>query len=147
MAEKAVNEIKVVFPSLSVNERMARMVVGGFVGLYDPRVDDLNDIKTAVSEAVTNCIVHGYRDTIGDIELTAKAFKSGVIYIKIKDKGCGIEDVEKAMTPLFTTLPDEERSGLGFSVMESFCDNISVKSKPGTGTTVVLKKKLRAKIG
>lgn len=147
MAEKAVNEIKVVFPSLSVNERMARMVVGGFVGLYDPRVDDLNDIKTAVSEAVTNCIVHGYRDTIGDIELTAKAFKSGVIYIKIKDKGCGIEDVEKAMTPLFTTLPDEERSGLGFSVMESFCDSISVKSKPRAGTTVVLKKKLRAKIG
>lgn len=146
MAEKPINEIRVRFPSLSVNERFARLAVSGFVGLYDPRIDDLNDIKTAVSEAVTNCIVHAYRGAAGEIELTAKAYSSGLIYIRIKDRGCGIEDVKKAMEPLFTTQPDEERSGLGFSVMESFCDRVDVKSKPGAGTTVVLCKKLRSKL-
>lgn len=147
MAEKPINEIRVSFPSLSVNERLARLIVSGLAGLYDPRLDDLNDLKTAVSEAVTNCIVHAYRGCIGEIDLTAKAYASGLIYIRIKDKGCGIEDVKKAMEPLYTTLPDEERSGLGFSVMESFCDSINVKSKPGAGTTVVLTKRLKTKIG
>ncbi len=139
------NEMKLIFPSLSENERLARVAVGGFVSSKNPRMDELNEIKTAVSEAVTNCIVHAYRDTVGLIELTARLTDDGV-YIKIRDRGCGIEDVKKAMEPLFTTLPDEERSGLGFSVMESFTDSVTVKSKTGSGTTVVMVKKLRSRI-
>lgn len=146
MVRKPVNEIRLKFPSLSVNEKYARLAISGFVGLYDPRIDELSDIKTAVSEAVTNCIVHAYRNEVGDIELSAKAFPDGLIYIKIKDHGCGIEDVKKAMEPLFTTLADEERSGLGFSVMESFCDSVKVRSRPGCGTTVTLTKRLRTRI-
>ncbi len=146
MVRKPVNEIKLKFPSLSVNEKYARLAISGFIGLYDPRIDELSDIKTAVSEAVTNCIVHAYRNEVGDIELSAKAFPDGLIYIKIKDHGCGIEDVKKAMEPLFTTLADEERSGLGFSVMESFCDSVKVRSRPGCGTTVTLTKRLRTRI-
>ena len=143
--KKPQNEMKIIFPSLSENERLARVAIGGFVSSKNPRVDELNDIKTAVSEAVTNCIVHAYRDTVGLIEMTAKLTDDGV-YIKIRDKGCGIEDVKKAMEPLYTTLPDEERSGLGFSVMESFTDSVTVKSKLGSGTTVVMVKKLRSRI-
>lgn len=143
--KKPQNEMKLIFPSLSENERLARVAIGGFISSKNPRIDELNDIKTAVSEAVTNCIVHAYRDTVGDIEMTAKLTDEGV-YIKIRDRGCGIEDVKRAMEPLFTTLPDEERSGLGFSVMESFTDSVSVKSKQGSGTTVVLIKKLRSRI-
>lgn len=143
--KKPQNEMKMVFPSLSENERLARVAVGGFISPKNPRIDELNELKTAVSEAVTNCIVHAYRDTVGLIELTAKLTDDGV-YIKIRDRGCGIEDVKQAMEPLFTTLPDEERSGLGFSVMESFTDSITVKSKKGSGTTVVMVKKLRSKI-
>lgn len=146
MVRKPVNEIRLKFPSLSVNEKYARLAISGFIGLYDPRIDELSDIKTAVSEAVTNCIVHAYRNEVGDIELSAKAFPDGLIYIKIKDHGCGIEDVKKAMEPLFTTLADEERSGLGFSVMESFCDSVKVRSRPGCGTTVTLTKRLRTRI-
>lgn len=138
------NEFKIVFPSLSENERLARVVIGGFVSLKNPRMDELNDLKTAVSEAVTNCIVHAYRNTVGLIEMSAK-MTGNEVTVKIKDKGAGIEDIKKAMEPLFTTLPDEERSGLGFSVMESFTDGVKVKSKPGAGTTVVLVKKLRGR--
>ncbi len=143
--KKPQNEMKLIFPSLSENERLARVAVGGFITPKNPRMDELNDIKTAVSEAVTNCIVHAYRDTVGLIELTARLCDD-VVYIKIRDRGCGIEDVKRAMEPLFTTLPDEERSGLGFSVMESFTDSVKVKSKLGSGTTVVLVKKLRTRI-
>ena len=126
--KKAQNEMKLIFPSLSENESLARVAVGGFISSKNPRMDELNELKTAVSEAVTNCIVHAYRDTVGLIELTAKLTDDGV-YIKIRDRGCGIEDVKKAMEPLFTTLPGEERSGLGFSVMESFTDSVTVKSR------------------
>ena len=143
--KKPQNEMKLIFPSLSENERLARVAVGGVITPKNPRMDELNDIKTAVSEAVTNCIVHAYRDTVGLIELTARLCDD-VVYIKIRDRGCGIEDVKRAMEPLFTTLPDEERSGLGFSVMESFTDSVKVKSKLGSGTTVVLVKKLRTRI-
>lgn len=146
MSKKPVNEVKIKFPALSMNEKYARAAVSGFVGLFDPRIDELSDIKTAVSEAVTNCIVHAYRESPGEIDLTVKAFDDGIIYIKIKDRGAGIEDVKKAMEPLYTTLPDEERSGLGFSVMESFCDSVKVTSKLGAGTTVTLIKKLRSKL-
>ena len=143
--KKPQNEMKLIFPSLSENERLARVAISGFISTKNPRLDEVNDLKTAVSEAVTNCIVHAYRDTVGLIEMTAKLTGDGV-YIKIRDKGCGIEDVKKAMEPLYTTLPDEERSGLGFSVMESFTDSVKVKSKLGSGTTVVMVKKLRSRI-
>ncbi len=143
--KKPSNEMKLIFPSLSENESFARIAVGGFISGANPRIDELNDIKTAVSEAVTNCIVHAYRDAVGKIELTAR-LADGVLYIKIRDRGCGIEDVKKAMEPLFTTLPGEERSGLGFSVMESFMDSVAVRSKPGSGTAVTMTKKLRTKI-
>lgn len=146
MARKTVNEMKIKFPSLSENERLARSAISGFVALKNPQIDELSDIKTAVSEAVTNSIVHGYRNTLGEIEMTAKILDDNTVYIRIKDKGVGIEDIKQAMTPLFTTLAQEERSGLGFSVMESFCDSVRVSSKKGAGTTVVLTKRLRTKL-
>lgn len=141
---RADNEMKMVFLSLSENESLARLAVGGFISPLNPRIDELNELKTAVSEAVTNCIVHAYRDGIGKIEMTARIYGSEV-YIKIKDGGCGIEDIKKAMEPLYTTLPGEERSGLGFSVMESFTDSVNVKSRPGAGTAVIMTKKIRGK--
>lgn len=139
---ETVNEIKIILPSHSVNEGTARAAVSSFVIQSDPTVEELSDIRTAVSEAVTNAIVHGYRGTQGKIELTIKLLASREIYIRIKDSGCGIPDVEQAMEPLFTTAPDEERSGLGFSVMESFMDKLTVKSKVGKGTTVTMRKRL-----
>ena len=137
--------MKVVFPSLSENERFARIAVSGFLSFIDPKIDELADIKTAVSEAVTNCIVHGYPDEIGKIELAVKVFEQGRVRVRISDKGCGIEDIEKAMQPLFTTRPDEDRAGLGFAVMESFMDRIKVTSRLGKGTTVVLEKTVGAR--
>ena len=134
--------MKVVFPSLSENERFARIAVSGFLSFIDPKVDELADIKTAVSEAVTNCIVHGYPDTVGKIEMSVRVFEDNTVRIRISDKGCGIEDIEQAMQPLFTTKPDEDRAGLGFAVMESFMDKIKVTSKAGKGTAVTLEKKV-----
>ena len=140
------NEMKLSFLSNSVNEAFARTAVTAFFTQLDPTVDELTDIKTAVSEAVTNCIVHAYRDTIGPIQIVARVLDTNTAYIRIKDRGCGIEDVKKAMEPLFTTAPEEERAGLGFAVMESFMDNLRVFSTPGKGTSVVLKKKLTSRV-
>ncbi|MDE5583099.1 MAG: anti-sigma F factor [Ruminococcus sp.] len=139
---EVLNEIKFTMPSKSVNESTARAVVSSFLTQTDPTVEELSDIRTAVSEAVTNAVVHGYRHRKGDIELTVKLLPRREIYIRIRDKGCGIADVEKAMQPLFTTAPEEERSGLGFSVMESFMDSLTVKSTVGKGTTVTMRKRL-----
>lgn len=139
---EVINEIKFVMPSLSVNESAARAVVSSFLVQADPTVEELSDIRTAVSEAVTNSVVHGYRHTKGKIELTVKLLAGREIYIRIKDRGCGIADVKQAMEPLFTTAPEEERSGLGFSVMESFTDKLIVKSEVGKGTTVIMRKRL-----
>lgn len=136
------NEVRLTFPSESENEAFARLAVSGMVCQLNPLLDELSDIKTAVSEAVTNAIVHAYRGTVGKIELTIRLFDDCSVYIRIKDYGCGIEDIEKAREPLFTTVPEEERAGLGFAVMESFMDKVSVKSTLGRGTTVVLQKKL-----
>lgn len=136
------NEIRFTLPSLSVNEGTARAVVSSFVVQADPTVEELSDIRTAVSEAVTNCIVHGYRNSKGVVEITVRLLPNREIYIRIKDNGCGIPDIAQAMQPLFTTAPEEERSGLGFSVMESFMDKLSVRSKIGKGTTVTMRKKL-----
>ena len=139
---KIINEMKISFLSKSENEGFARSAVCAFAALLDPGIEDIADIRTAVSEAVTNCIVHAYRGTQGKIDITAKILEGREIYIRIKDSGCGIENVEQAMEPLFTTAPAEERSALGFSVMESFMDKLSVKSTPGKGTTVIMRKKL-----
>ncbi len=145
MREKAKNEMQLRFPSLSENERFARIAVSGFVSALDPTIDELTEIKTAVSEAVTNCIVHAYRDRVGEIRLTVKLFEDSRIYIKIQDRGCGIADIEKAREPLFTTAPDEERAGLGFAIMESFTDRLKVTSRPGKGTAVTMHRTLKTK--
>lgn len=139
---KTLNAVKFVFPAVSENERTARAVVSAFLVQLDPTVEELADIRTAVSEAVTNAIVHGYRAASGDVELHIKLLENREVYLRIKDRGCGIENVEQAMQPLFTTAPEEERAGLGFAVMESFMDQLQVKSKPGVGTTVTMRKKL-----
>ena len=136
------NYMKITLAGYSRNESLARMCAAAFASQLDPTVEEINDIKAAVSEAVTNCIVHGYRDTIGDIDMTLRIIDDDTLYIKISDRGVGIEDVEQAMQPMFTTAPDEERAGLGFAVMESFTDSLRVKSAPGKGTSVTMTKKL-----
>ena len=141
---KPINEMKVTFPSRSANEGFARAVVASFLSQLDPAVDELSDLRTAVSEAVTNCIVHAYPDSIGDITVQMRLFENGRTVVKVRDRGCGIEDVEQAMEPLFTTGGDD-RSGLGFSVMESFTDRLRVRSAPGRGTRVTLTKRLDAR--
>ena len=119
--------------------------MAAFLCGMDPTVEELGEVKTAVSEAVTNCIVHGYRDMIGKVYITANIYEDNRIVIKIKDKGCGIEDVKKAMEPLFTTAAAEERAGLGFAVMESMMDKVKVSSQLQKGTTVVLEKRIVSK--
>ena len=142
MPKKAANEIKCTFLSKSENEELARSIISGFMLPLDPDVEELADIRCAVSEAVTNCIVHAYRGSTGIVTLTAKYYDDRTLKITVSDRGCGIEDVEKARTPLFTTCPDEDRCGMGFSIMESFSDKLSVFSKPGEGTRVTLTRKL-----
>ena len=140
-----INEMKLKIPGKSVNEGFARSAVAAFAAQLDPTVAEIADIKTAVSEAVTNCIVHAYRDTIGTIYIEARVLENRIFVIKIKDRGCGIADVKQAMEPLFTTAPGEERAGLGFSVMESFMDKVTVRSTLGKGTVVTLTKKIGEK--
>lgn len=139
---RVINEMKTTFSSESCNEALARSIVTAFAMQMDPSVGELADIKTAVSEAVTNAIVHGYRHSSGKVELTCRITEGDVFYIRVRDKGCGIADVKQAMEPLFTTAPEEERAGLGFAVMESFMDSISVKSTVGKGTSVTMKKRI-----
>lgn len=139
---KILNEIKCTFPAESRNEGFARTLVSSFSSQLDPAVSEIGEIKTAVSEAVTNCIVHAYRGTNGKIELTVRIMENNTLYIKIRDKGCGIADVKKAMEPLFTSAPEEERAGLGFAVMESFMDKVAVRSVPGKGTSVIMTRKI-----
>lgn len=137
--KRPINEMRLTFPSRSANESFARSAVASFLSQLDPAVDELADLRTAVSEAVTNCIVHAYRDTIGTITIHMRLYADGRTVIKIRDKGCGIDNVEQAMEPLFTTGGDD-RSGLGFSVMESFTDRLKVSSKSGRGTVVTMEK-------
>ncbi len=137
------NSMKMTLAGLSRNESLARICVAAFAAQLDPTVEEINDIKAAVSEAVTNCIVHGYRDTVGEIGINLKIIGEDILYIRISDKGTGIADVGKAMEPMFTTCPDEERAGLGFSGMQSFTDSLKVRSAPGKGTTVTMTKALR----
>lgn len=142
---KPINEMKMSFESRSCNEAFARSTVASFISVLDPNVEEISDIKTAVSEAVTNCIVHGYKDNIGKVYIHVKIFEGAKVTIVIKDKGCGIEDIEKAMQPLYTTSENGERAGLGFSIMESFMDKLKVRSKPGKGTSVTLEKTIVSK--
>ena len=136
---KAFNEVKLVIPSRSSNEAYARVAVSSFVAQLDPTLDEINDIKTAVSEAVTNCIVLAYRDYIGLIYITVSVFEDAWVRIKVRDNGCGIPDIDKAMEPLYTTAGGE-RAGLGFAVMQSFTDRLKVRSTVGKGTTVTMEK-------
>ena len=139
---KVVNKMQLKLPSLSVNEGMARAAAAAFVSQLDPTATELADIKCAVSEAVTNCIVHGYRDTVGYVRMTVKLCQDRIVRIEISDKGCGIADVKAARQPLFTTDAAGERSGMGFTVMESFTDGVRVSSKLGKGMTVTMVKVL-----
>ena len=138
------NYIKLEFPSKSVNEGYARSAVAAFAAQLDPTMEELGDIRTAVSEAVTNAIVHAYPDSIGTIWLKARIVDDGLLEITVRDKGRGIPDVDQAMQPLFTT-GGEERSGMGFTIMESFTDRLKVRSSPGKGTAVTMTRRIRAR--
>ena len=141
---KESNIMKLEFPGKSCNEAFARSAVACFASQLDPNLDELGDIKTAVSEAVTNCIVHAYPDTLGKISIRARLFADNSIEIRIKDWGRGIPDIEQARQPMFTTGGDD-RSGMGFTIMESFTDTLRISSKPGRGTTVTMRRKISAK--
>lgn len=135
------NHMELVFPSYSCNEAFARAAVGAFAALMDPTMEELDDIKTAVSEAVTNCIVHGYPDHVGNISLQCAVYDDNTLEITIRDDGVGIADVKAARTPLFTT-GGAERSGMGFTIMERFMSRLSVVSEPDKGTTVTMARRL-----
>lgn len=139
------NRMKVEFDGRSVNESFARSAVAAFVAQLDPTVEELCDIRTAVSEAVTNCIVHAYPNTLGRVYISADIYEDRRMVIRVKDKGCGINDIDQAMEPLFTTGADQERSGLGFSVMQSLMDRVKVRSKAGGPTVVTLERRLISK--
>lgn len=133
-----INKMQLKLPALSANEGMARAAVAAFCAQLDPAAVEIADVKCAVSEAVTNCIVHAYKNTSGMITINVAILEGRVVKIEIKDKGCGIEDVKEARQPLFTTDAASERSGMGFTVMESFTDSMRVTSKPGRGTSVTM---------
>lgn len=138
-----INEFKCVIPAKSVNESFSRMLVSAFITNLDPTIEEISDIKTAVSEAVTNCIVHAYsgvEEKKKKIYISGQIFSDKLVLIKISDKGIGIPDIHQAMQPMYSGSGSEERSGMGFSIMESFTDGLKVKSTPGKGTTVIMKK-------
>ena len=141
---KEINKFSLRIPSRSNNESFARTVVAAFAAQLDPTVEEISDIKTAVSEAVTNCIVHGYKNSIGNIYINCEILSDNSLKIRIRDRGCGIENIKQAMEPLFTTAGGE-RAGLGFAVMESFTDSLKVRSTVGKGTTVTMVKRLNVK--
>ncbi len=142
---KAENYIKLDFPSRSSNESFARSAAAAFAAQLDPTLEELGDIKTAVSEAVTNAIVHAYPDSLGRVHLRLRILKDNTLEILVRDWGVGIPDVEKAMEPLYTT-GGEERSGMGFTIMSSFMDSLKVRSAPGRGTAVVLRRAIRRRL-
>ena len=145
MKTKAINEVLLEFPSRSSNEGFARSAVACFAAQMDPTLNELEDIKTAVSEAVTNAIVHAYPDTIGRVQMKGRVCAGNVLELTVRDYGRGIPDVDKARQPMFTT-GGEERSGMGFTIMESFMDKLTVRSVPGRGTTVVMRKRLAPRV-
>ncbi|MDD5937956.1 MAG: anti-sigma F factor [Clostridiales bacterium] len=138
---KPINEVKMTFPSRSANEGFARTAAACFAAQLDPTLDEVNDIKTAVSEAVTNCIVHAYPDALGTVTMRMRLFGDNTLEIVVHDNGVGIADIEQARTPLYTT-GGTDRSGMGFTIMESFMDSVKVRSRLGKGTTVVLRRRI-----
>ena len=142
MKNKCINKLRLTLPALSVNEGAARAIVSAFCAQMNPTIEELADIKCAVSEAVTNCIVHAYKDAPGEIYITVWLGDARTVKIEIRDKGCGIADTELVKTPLYTTDPSGERSGMGFAVMESFMDKLSLRSVVGKYTKVTLQKQL-----
>lgn len=143
---KITNKFNMTLEAKSANESFSRACVAAFATQLDPTLEEINDIKTAVSEAVTNCIVHAYKEKIGKIYIAAELCDNNIIKIKIRDRGCGIENVEKAMEPLYTTVGGE-RAGLGFAVMQSFMDSIKVRSVVSKGTSIVMTKKISQRYG
>ena len=145
--KRIINEMKLRLPAMSVNEAVSRSVISAFMAELNPTVEELGDVRCAVSEAVTNCIVHAYRDLpegkVGYIYISARLYEPREISVEISDNGCGIEDVEQARRPAFTTDSLGERCGMGFLVMESFTDSLKVKSTPGKGTSVLMRKNLK----
>ena len=144
--KQPINQATVQFLSRSANEGFARTAAACFAAQLDPTLDEINDLKTAVSEAVTNAIVHAYPDTLGKVTMVMKLFEDNTVEIAVKDRGVGIADLEQARTPLYTT-GGAERAGMGFTIMESFTDGMKVRSAPGKGTTVVLSKKISRRVG
>lgn len=140
-----INEMRLDFPAIAENEGFARMVVSGFMLPLNPTMEELADVKTAVSEAVTNAVIHGYGGKPGTVRMHGRYTSDGLLYIDVVDRGRGIEDVERARQPFYTTSGGEERSGMGFTVMESFMDRVEVKSAVGEGTTVRLVKRVPAR--
>lgn len=138
------NYVYIKIPSLSTNESFARAAVAAFCSSLNPTIEEISDIKTAVSEAVTNAIIHGYENSVGDIEIQCR-IKNNIIEIIIEDYGCGIVNVDKAKEPLYTTKPELERSGMGFAVMETFMDELVVLSEKDVGTKVIMRKKINSK--
>lgn len=145
MNEHFDNEMKLEFVSKSVNEAFARISIAAFASQLDPTIEELSDIKTAVSEAVTNCIIHGYENALGIVKIVAK-LKGKEITIEISDEGKGIENIDIAKEPLYTTKPDLERSGMGFTIMENFMDSMKVESIVGLGTKVTMTKIIKEQI-
>ena len=140
------NEVTITFPSRSANESYARAAVSAFAAQLDPTLEEIGDIKTAVSEAVTNCIVHAYPDCVGKIYIRLRILENNTLEIVIRDRGLGIPDIEQAKTPMFTT-GGEDRSGMGFTIMESFTDNLKIRSKPNGGTCLTMKKRISMRSG
>ncbi len=140
---KILNEFKCSFPANSANEAVARAMMSAFLIQADPTIQDIADLRTVISEAVTNCIVHGYRNMEGEVSVCLRLLPDNMIYIRVADKGCGIPDIEKAMQPLFTTAPAEENhAGLGFAIMTEFTDSFHIRSAPEHGTILTMRRKL-----
>ena len=140
MKKKEMNSIRVELPARSQNESLARQIICSFAAAIDPTLEELGELRIIISEAVTNCVVHAYRGTSGDIYISASLYNDRTLKIKIKDRGCGIDDIEKCMEPFYTTDEAGERGGMGFAIMKELSDSLSVHSKPGRGTTVTLVK-------
>ena len=140
MKKKIINRMRLHMPAISANEGVCRAVVAAFCAQLDPSIEEIADIKCAVSEAVTNAVVHAYFCRGGDLYITVTLYEGRTVKIEVRDKGCGIPDIAKARTPLFTTDTDGERSGMGFAVMETFCDRVTVSSRVGVGTRVAMYK-------
>lgn len=139
---RTLNEFRCTFPAVSANEALARAAVSAFLIPADPTAQELADLRTVISEAVTNAIVHGYRGMDGDVSIVLRMLPERTVYLRVSDKGCGIEDIPKAMEPLYTSAPEEDRAGLGFAIMQTFTDTLHVRSSPGRGTILTMRRRL-----